>query len=233
MNRSKKEAQMDRRTWRKEKRRLAEARYDTLHSPTYDEDWGVTISATHERFLHHFLALCPLQALILDAACGTGKYWPMILDSGRKIVGIDQSQGMLNRARAKFPEMPIKKVGLQEMDYRSAFDGAICVDAMEFVFPEDWPLVLDNFRQALKPGSYLYLTVEMADEHEIERDFAAGQRLGLPLVYGESADENGYHYYPEIEQVEIWLALAHLRLIDKATGDEYHHFLVQKGNRES
>ncbi len=31
---------MERSTWLKEKRRTAEARYDTLHASTYDEHWG-------------------------------------------------------------------------------------------------------------------------------------------------------------------------------------------------
>jgi hypothetical protein len=31
----------------------------------------------------------------------------------------------------------------------------MCVDAMENVFPEDWPQVLANLRRALRPGGHL------------------------------------------------------------------------------
>lgn len=34
---------MDRSAWLKEKRRLAEERFDTLWAPIYDEDWGATL----------------------------------------------------------------------------------------------------------------------------------------------------------------------------------------------
>jgi hypothetical protein len=56
--------------------------------------------------------------------------------------------------------------------------------------------VLDDLHRAIKPMGYLYFTVEVTSETEIERAFAAGQQSGLPVVYGESAHEGGYHYYP-------------------------------------
>jgi ubiquinone/menaquinone biosynthesis C-methylase UbiE len=113
---------MDRSAWLKEERRVAEAQEDTRYAPIYDEHWG-TIDPTHQRCFHRFLGLCPPQGLILDAACGMGKYWPMVLASGRMVFGIDQSQGMLARAHEKFPHVPSEKVGLQELRYEEAFVG--------------------------------------------------------------------------------------------------------------
>ena len=219
---------MDRSAWLEEIRCLMEERMDTVHAPIYDENWGATIDPTHERFFNRFLGVCPPQALILDAACGTGKYWPMILASGRSIFGIDPSQGMLSRAHAKFPDVPIERIGMQEMHYHEAFDSAVCMDAMELIFPEDWPLVLNNLHRAIKPSGYLYFTVELLAKEEIDRAFAAGRQLGLPVVYGEWVPEGRYHYYPKIEQVKEWAQQAGFCLIDETVGDEYHHFLVQK-----
>lgn len=135
---------------------------------------------------------------------------------------------MLARAQAKFPAVTTEKVGLQEMAYREVFDGASCMDAMEMVFPEDWPLVLSNVYRAIKPGAHFYFTVELAAEEEIENAFAQGRQLGLPVVYGEWAHEGGYHYYPRLEQVREWLDGAQFNLIDETQGGGYHHFLVQK-----
>lgn len=228
---------MDRAAWLKEQRRLTEEQETRIYAPIYDENWGA-IDPMHAHGLNRFLALCPPDAFILDAACGTGKYWPLILASGRRVFGIDQSEGMLARAQAKFPDVPIEKVGLQELDYREAFDGAICIDALEMVSPEDWPLVLGNLHRAIKPKGYFYFTVEIAAEQEIARAFAEGQQAGLPVVYGEWAQEGGYHavwaqegfyhYYPPIEQVKEWLLRAQFDLVEDAVEDEYHHFLVRK-----
>src|SRR5215510_15220809 len=71
---------------------------------------------------------------------------------------------------------------LQEMRYHEAFEGILCMDALEHVCPEDWPLVLSNFQRALKPQGYCYFTVEVADEQDIADAFLRGKRLGLPLV---------------------------------------------------
>jgi SAM-dependent methyltransferase len=231
------EEAMNRLAWLKAQRRWAEEQEDTLYAPIYDEKWGA-IDPTHQHFFTRFLGLCPPQGLILDAACGTGKYWPLILATGRTAFGIDQSQGMLARAHAKFQEVPTETVGLQEMRYREAFEGAICIDALEMVCPEDWPLVLRNLYRALKPTGYCYFTVEIAAEQDLEDAFAAGQQLGLPVVYGEWVQEGGYHaewaqegfyhYYPKIEQVKEWAQQARFHLIDETVGAEYRHFLVQK-----
>lgn len=228
---------MDRLTWLKEQRRIIEEQDDSIYAPIYDENWGA-IEPTHEQLFGQFLEVCPPEAHLLDAPCGTGKYWPLILASGHTVFGIDQSQGMLKRAHEKFPEVPIEKMGLQEMGYFEMFDGAICVDALEMVAPEDWPLVLSNFYRALKPQSYFYFTVEITTEQEIMQAFADGQRAGLPLVYGEWAYEGeyhgdwaqdgGYHFYPQIVQVKAWIQQANFHLRDDTVGNDYHHFLVQK-----
>ncbi len=218
---------MERAAWLQEKRRLAEERYDTLHAPNYDEQWG-QINETHRMMLGHFLTMCHAPGKILDAACGTGKYWPMLNAEGWAIQGIDQSQQMLNKAKEQFPDIPTEKMGLQDIPYTDLFDGIIGIDAMEKVFPEDWQVVLSNFHRALKDHGPLYFTVELASEAAIRQAYQVGEAQGLPIVLGEWAHEGGYHYYPPIEQVRAWAFAAGFSIIEEATGDGYEHFLVRK-----
>ncbi len=201
---------------------------DTLFAPIYDQNWGGYINESHRMVLDRFLNLCPPGGTILDAACGTGKYWPIVLASGRTVHGIDQSRQMLLRAQAKFPDMPAEKLGLQEMRFVEVFDGIICMDAMEVVPPEDWPLVMENFHRALKPEGYLYFTVELIDAGELQDALRAARDRGLPVVEGEWAPEDRYHYYPKIEQVRTWAQAAGFAILEEAVGDDYHHFLARK-----
>ncbi len=227
---------MDRSIWLKEIRRFTEEQ-ETLLAPSYDAHWGA-IAPLHQQCFERFLSRCPLQGHLLDAACGTGKYWPLILASGRTVFGIDQAQGALIRAQEKFPNVPSQKVGLQEMDYHEAFSGAVCMDALEMICPEDWPLVMRNLYRAIAPKGYLYFTVELTREQDIQEAFAEGQHMGLPVIYGEAEwlEEGGYHwgrggcyhYYPQMEQVKEWVRQAGFQVIDEQTDAEYHHFLVQK-----
>jgi 2-polyprenyl-3-methyl-5-hydroxy-6-metoxy-1,4-benzoquinol methylase len=220
---------MDRSHWLQERRREAEERYDTLWAPLYDEKWGTYSNATHQQFLRRFLSLLPEHSTVLDAACGAGRYTPMLLEAGHTVLGIDQARGMLSRLRAKFPQVQVEKAGLQEMSFQQAFEGVICMDAMEHVSPEDWPVVCSNFQRALKPRAYLYFTVETAPEDEIQQAFLRGQGSGLPVVLGEWADQDEvYHYYPSMQQVREWIRQAGLELIEEGEGDGYHHFIARK-----
>jgi ubiquinone/menaquinone biosynthesis C-methylase UbiE len=81
---------------------MTEERFDTLYAATYDHD-DVPITPTHRRLVTNLIQRCPPGGRILDAACGTGKYFAMLLDAGRQPVGADQSAGMLAKARGKFP----------------------------------------------------------------------------------------------------------------------------------
>jgi SAM-dependent methyltransferase len=219
---------MERHEFLKEKRRRAEERMNTLFALIYDEQWGAHIEPSHRDFIGKFLALCPPGCTVLDAACGTGKYWPLILASGRRVIGIDLAQEMLKHAQAKFLDVPVRKLGLQELSDENAFDAILCMDAMENICPEDWPVVLRNFYRALRPQGLLYFTVELAEAQATQEAFEQGQRLGLPVVYGEWAHEGGYHYYPAIAQVKRWVAGAGLVILDETVGDEYHHFIVRR-----
>ena len=222
---------MNRSSWLVEIRREAEEQYDIVWSPFYGEKWGLYDNSVHQQFIAKLLALLPEHSHVLDAACGGGRYMPFLLEKGHTVLGIDQSQGMLSRAKLYFPTVHTEKVGLQEISYDQLFDGAICMDAMENVSPEDWPLVLGNFHRALKPQGYLYFTAEVADESDVQKAFIAGQQLGLPVVYGESgewADENVYHYWPSMPQVREWLAQAGFDVLEEGEEGWYHHFLTRE-----
>lgn len=219
---------MDRTSWLKQQRREAEEGYDKLWAPLYDEKWGIYSNASHQQFIQTFLGFLPERSTLLDAACGAGRYMGMLLEKGHTVTGIDQSQGMLTRAREKFPTVTLERIGLQEMDYRDMFHGAICMDAMEHISPEDWQPILHNIHRALQPSGYFYFTVEIAAEHEVEAAFKSALDIGLPVVYGEWINDGVYHYYPSMSQVRGWLGQAGFELIEEGEGDGYHHFITRK-----
>ena len=222
---------MDRITWLREMRRDCEEQYDREAS-LYDEEGGVYSNIAHQQFIQEFLGFFSQNSRILDAPCGAGRYLPFLLEKGHSILGIDQSQGMLERAKAKFPEVQFEKIGLQEIAYQDVFDGVICMDAMENVPPEDWPLVLSNFHRALKQRGYLYFTaetIENANENEIKQAFERAQQAGLPVVYGEWPDEEVYHYHPTNQQVREWAQQAGFEILKEGNGEIwYYHILLQK-----
>jgi ubiquinone/menaquinone biosynthesis C-methylase UbiE len=222
---------MDRITWLRKMRRDCEEQYDR-ESTLYDEQGGVYSNITHQQFIQEFLNFLPPNSKVLDAPCGTGRYLSFLLEKGHSLVGIDQSHGMLERAKTKFPTVQFEKMGLQEMAFQEMFDGAICMDAMENVPPEDWSLVLNNFHRALKPHGYFYFTAETlenANGNEIQQAFERAQQAGLPVVYGEYPDEEVYHYHPTRKQVREWTQQSGFEILKDGDGEIwYYHILVRK-----
>lgn len=239
---------VERAEWLKQMRGKAEKLYDHL-SPQYWVEFGLYPDETHREYLRKFLERLAPHGSLLSAGCGAGRYDGKLLAAGHRVLGIDQSEGMLERARQHFPAVHYRKLGLQEMDFREEFEGAICLDALEHVCPEDYPGILRRFREALKPDGLLYFTLDLADANQLQAAYQRAKARGLPVVLGEVVDELDaayekslgmllvpgqladkavYHYYPGVERVRIWIEQAGLAIEAEGTGDGYEHFVVRR-----
>ena len=168
---------MERLEWLKQMREMTERLYDHVSPENWDR-FGLYENEAHQEYLRKFIGRIRKGGSILSAACGAGRYDGILLEAGCDVTGIDQSTGMLARAKERFPQARYRKMGLQEMDFHEAFDGAICMDALEHVSPEDWPQIMKRFREALKPGGLLYFTVEVPDEEEVKASYARAKAMG-------------------------------------------------------
>lgn len=249
---------MERAEWLKKIRYQAEVLYDHA-APAYWVKWGLRPDPMHREFIEKFLGCLSGPSDILDAACGAGQYDGMLFEAGHCVLGIDQSGGVLARAQEHFPQehfprLRYAKMGLQEMNFQEAFDGIICMDAMEHICPEDWSVILANFRKALRQGGVLYITVDAQKLDEDGKAYERAKLMGLPVVFGEVVDEldaayseamaldalelntlsyerldhTVYHFHPSMEQVRLWYDQAGLVTQAEGVGDGYAHFLVRK-----
>jgi SAM-dependent methyltransferase len=225
----------DRTGWLLELRR-ANAEQEAGLAEVYDEQWG-QIDQTHRAFVERFLSLLPPGGRVLDAACGTGRFARLVLDRGHPLTCVDHTDAYLAKVLEKAPEAETARHDLQDLPFEQGFDGVMCVDAMEFVPPEDWPVVLERFRRALRSPGLLYATVELVPEAEIRAGDAAALRLGLPVIEDGEAiwDEPDwyYHFYPSLERARAWLADAGFEIVDELEGPwvgseyAYHHVLAR------
>jgi 2-polyprenyl-3-methyl-5-hydroxy-6-metoxy-1,4-benzoquinol methylase len=243
---------MERAEWLELMRKRAEALYDRF-SLRYWVTWGVTVEDTHRTFLQEFLDRVAPGGTILSAACGAGRFDGLLLAAGHRVVGIDQSARMLGLAREHFPAIAYKKMALHEMDFREAFDGVICMDAMEHICPEQYPGILLAFQRALKPGGMFYFTADREEEpdFDLQMYFERGKAAGLPIVFGEVADDEAfaqamtmdpetvpdeltdrgvYHYYPPLKTVREWIAQAGFTVEAEGAGNGFHHFVLRNSD---
>ena len=221
---------MDRQAWLAERRAAVVGDYDR-GAPTYD-DLPYSADVQYE-WVARLLRTVPAGGTVLDAPCGTGRYFPLVTATGRRVAGVDQSAGMLAQARARGIAYSLERTTLQELSYTGEFDAVMTVDAMENVPPEHWPLVLANLRRAVRPLGHIYMTVEEVSQDDIEQAFLSLSARGLPAVRGEIIDGDvaGYHYYPGRERVIGWFADEGLAVADEGYKQEdgwgYRHFLLR------
>jgi ubiquinone/menaquinone biosynthesis C-methylase UbiE len=224
---------MDRQKWLAERRAAVIAAYD-VGAAAYDQHeypWDL-----QREWVTRVLRLIPPGGMVLDAPCGTGKYFALVAAAGHRVAGVDQSAGMLAQARRRGIAFSLEHTALQDLSYTREFDAVLTIDAMENIAPDDWPLVLANLHRAVRPGGVMYLTVEEVDQSQIAQAFASLSARGLPVVRGEiveGEDVAGYHYYPGRDQVLDWFGREGLAVADEGFRQEngwgYRHFLLRTG----
>ena len=206
-----------------------------MDAPNYEID-NYPISETHRRSVTRVVEGCPPDGVVLDIPCGTGRYFELVVAQGRRVVGADQSAGMVEQARARGLADSVEQTGLQEMVRVATFDGVLCIDAMEHVPPEDWPRVVDNLGSACRDRGLVYMSLEVLADQQAHLDRALADALvqGLPAVRGEDVGEDtgGYHFYPTDDQIREWLDAARMQVVrdttDMTYGDwGYRHLLLR------
>jgi ubiquinone/menaquinone biosynthesis C-methylase UbiE len=221
---------MDRKTWLRERREAVVDEYDAMAAGYHEYP-----NDAQQEWVGRLLASCVPGGVVLDAPCGTGRYFSMVAEAGLRVIGIDQSVGMLEQAQSRGVAAGLHQVGLQELSFWDEFDAAMTIDAMENVPPEDWPLVLTNLQRAVRPGGRLYLTVEeKTDDAVLAEAYTSLTERGLPAVEGEIVEGDvvaGYHYYPIRDQVLTWLDETGWQVVDEdftpENGWGYRHLLVE------
>jgi 2-polyprenyl-3-methyl-5-hydroxy-6-metoxy-1,4-benzoquinol methylase len=216
--------------WLAERRAAVVASYDA-DAETYDADEYPT--ETQFAWVARTVELTAPGGVVLDAPCGTGRYFSTVVDAGRHVVGVDQSAGMLDQAQRRGLADSLKQVSLQELAFESEFNGVLTVDAMEHVPPEEWPVVLANLHRAVRPGGPLYVTVEEIDDATIEDASRLLTARGEPAVRGEvvDGDTGGYHFYAGRDRAVGWFEAEGLVIEDETVtpyeGWAYRHFLLR------
>jgi ubiquinone/menaquinone biosynthesis C-methylase UbiE len=122
---------------------------------TYD-DPGNALIDVEERALRPILAALPVGEAA-DVACGTGRLTAMLCDLGHRVIGIDPSEAMLDRARAK--DLPATfQVGSFEALPLADDSVDLVTCALALTHTRDLRPVLAGFMRVLRPGGSVVTT---------------------------------------------------------------------------
>jgi predicted TPR repeat methyltransferase len=103
---------------------------------------------------------------VLDAGCGTGLCAPMLRPYARRLVGVDLSARMLDRAAARAAYDALIEAELTDFMQRHPDTFDLVVSADTLVYFGALEAVAAAAAAALRPNAHLVFTVERSDEAE-------------------------------------------------------------------
>ncbi|MGA5406520.1 class I SAM-dependent DNA methyltransferase [Streptomyces lavendulocolor] len=102
---------------------------------------------------------------IADIGCGTGRIAAHLTTLGLDVLGIDLSPGMLERARAAYPDLRFQEGSMTDLDLGDGvLDGVVAWYSLIHIEPGHVPGVLARFHRVLAPGGHLLLAFQVGDE---------------------------------------------------------------------
>lgn len=157
---------------------------------------------------------------ILDVGTGVGNFIAMLLENlpeGASIVGIDQSQRMIDIAKKQFQEYP--QVSFQMMDGESmdfpeeSFDVVCLSNSLHHLGnPEQ---VFSEMKRVLKQDGYILVNEMMKNHlspaqtsHVLIHHFAAEIDRLMGMIHDETYDREDIiqrvQQFPDLELVDVW-----------------------------
>jgi SAM-dependent methyltransferase len=158
-------------------------------SATYDEPRNDLFDCD-EPIMHEILDGLPVGNA-LDAACGTGRYAAYLAAQGHKIVGVDSSPDMLERARARVPDGEFLLGDLHQLPLPDdTVDIVVSGLALAHV-PALGP-VMAELARVLRPGGHLVISDahhELVLRGSVVRALGPAGEPGLVATYRHTAGD--------------------------------------------
>ncbi len=150
-------------------------------------EWNASLYDDKHRFVAEYgkdLLECiphdPEQE-ILDLGCGTGILTARLFELGNRVVGIDSSHSMIEKAKDQFPEIEFRVCNALDLPFEQEFD--VVFSNAVFHWIDDHDLLIKNIYKSLHDGGLLIC------------EFGAhGNIKTIEIAFSEICNTYGYHY---------------------------------------
>jgi trans-aconitate methyltransferase len=188
-------------------------RYDVQHA--YVADYGLA--------LIDFLDPMPNEA-ILDLGCGTGVLSHAIAEFGAKVIGIDASETMIQKAKAAYPKLTFQVADGHNFHLDKPFDAIFSNAALHWMQqPEK---VIACLWQNLKEGGRFVF--EMGGKNNLQQVLAAIEKAATPYTSKPLPLEN---YFPSIAEYATLLEAQGFRVVFMELYNRPTHLQGEEGLR--
>lgn len=139
--------------------------------------------AEYGKGLLEFIPHNPKQT-ILDLGCGTGTLTAQLADMCDKVIGVDSSQSMIEKAKFQFGDIEFIVCNALDLPYENKFDVAFSNAVFHWI--NDHDALLESIYKALKPQGLLVC------------EFGAkGNIATIENAFLKVCNRLGYHYVPK------------------------------------
>jgi len=108
-----------------------------------------------------FLSYLDKHALILDLGCGPGRDAIIFTQKGFRVVGIDLSKKMIERAKTRFKSAEFKVMDVRKLKFSDGhFDGVWASAIFLHVPKKDVPATLKEAHRVLKKNGVFYVSAK-------------------------------------------------------------------------
>lgn len=148
--------------------------YDERYSSGYMEGFSdlyeaCRFVAVQQMLNTHSLLTTPAPDLIMDIACGQGRYFPLLktVYPQARIVGVDISHVGIQKARSRFVEESYAVAAAEALPWADdTIDFIFSIETLEHV--ADVEAAVQEWARVLKPGGRFFFTTPCANRFSLE-----------------------------------------------------------------
>jgi trans-aconitate methyltransferase len=166
-----------------------------------DTKWNARLYDDKHNFVFKFgedvvQLLNPRQGeRILDLGCGTGYLTNLIAQAGARVIGIDNSAAMIERAQAAYPDLDFRVLSATDFHFDPPFDAVFSNAVLHWVLDKE--TAIDHIYHALRPGGRLVL--EMGGKGNVEEILVATRKVLTRHKYYRNAATQPW-YFPSLAE---------------------------------
>lgn len=167
----------------------------------YDTTWNASLYDDKHSFVAKYgedvvQLLAPEKGeRILDLGCGTGYLTNLIAQAGARVVGIDSSSAMIQRAHAAYPDLDFRILSATDFHFDTPFDAVFSNAALHWVLDKN--SAADRIAMALRQGGRLVL--EMGGKGNVEEIVVATRKVLTRHGYYSNAATQIW-YFPSLSE---------------------------------
>jgi SAM-dependent methyltransferase len=132
---------------------------------------------------------------VLDIGCGTGLLAAELIARGYRIVGVDPSTEMLDRAANLLgPGVTLTRTALPDLKVEGRFDAAVCtLDGITYLAPAELRPAFAAIGDGLRPGGWLVFDAhtEAMMAFTLSRPEVTGEKCGYRFTITSTVDADG------------------------------------------